>query len=126
MLLNMLSSKPPAPGWPGPPRGATTAAAAGRVLVGARALDVEALGQAHVAELIVVLALVGVAQHLVGGGHLLEPVLGDRVAGVLVRVVLLRELAIRALDLGCVGGLGDAEGGVEVLHGGPVLVGRRG
>ena len=102
----------------------STAAAAGRVLVGPGALDVEALGQAHVAEFVVVLALVGVAEDLVGGRDVLELVLGGLVARVLVRVMLLGELAKGSLDLGSIGGLRDAECGVEVLHGGTVLARR--
>ena len=43
-------------------------------------------------------ALVGVAQHLVGFAGLLELFLGRVVAGVAVRMVLERLLAIRALQ----------------------------
>ena len=48
------------------------------------------------ADLVVLLALVGVAEDVVGGGDLLEAVLRARVR---VRVVLLGELAVGAAQL---------------------------
>ena len=51
------------------------------------------------AKLVVFLALFGVGEDSVGLGHLLEALLGRRVAGVGVGVVLLGELAIGAFDL---------------------------
>ena len=53
---------------------------------------------AVVAELVVLRPLLGVGQHLVGLVDLLELLLGGLVAGVHVRVVLLRQLAIGLLD----------------------------
>ena len=51
------------------------------------------------AELVVLLALLGVAEHLVGLVDLLELRLGGLVAGVHVGMVLAGELAVRLLDL---------------------------
>src|SRR5205814_1329890 len=51
------------------------------------------------AEAVVLLALLLVREHVVRPLHVLEAVLCLLVAGVLVRVVLARELAIRLLDL---------------------------
>src|SRR6266540_2244499 len=53
----------------------------------------------HAPDLVVLLALVLVAHDVVGRRDLLEPLLGGLVSGVGVRVVLLRELAVRLLDL---------------------------
>src|SRR5690606_10326936 len=53
--------------WSPPP-----GSGAGRLLVGPRARRVEALRQAHLAELVVVLAPLRVAEHLVGARELLE------------------------------------------------------
>src|SRR5207244_2581144 len=58
---------------------------------------------------VVALALVGVRQDRVGLLDLLEPLLRRRVARVLVRVVLARELAVGLLDLLVGGLLVDAE-----------------
>jgi hypothetical protein len=59
-------------------------------------------------------AALGVLQHLVGLGHVLEARLGlDLLAD--VGVVLARKLAVGALDRGLVGGALDAEHGVVVL-----------
>src|SRR5690606_33564121 len=49
---------------------------------------------AHAADLVVLLALVGVADHLVGGRDLLEALLGDGVVGVGVGVQLTGELTV--------------------------------
>src|SRR5216683_5803744 len=69
----------------------------------------------HLPKVVVLLAGLGVAQHVVGVGDLLELLLGRRVAGVGVRVVLLRQLAVGLLDVGLGRALLDAEGGVVVL-----------
>src|SRR6266540_243684 len=53
----------------------------------------------HVPDLVVLLALVLVADDIVSRRDLLEPLLGGLVSGVGVGVVLLRELAVRLLDL---------------------------
>src|SRR6266540_3187755 len=67
------------------------------------------------ARLVVLLALLGIADHVVRLGDLLEPGLSGGVPGVGVRVVLARQLAVGLLDLVGIGGLGDAENLVEVL-----------
>src|SRR5581483_4547654 len=69
----------------------------------------------HLANLVVLLALLGIAEHLVGGRDLLETLLGDRVALVGIGVVLLRELAVGALHLLVARTRRDAEDGVVVL-----------
>ena len=48
---------------------------------------------------VVLLALLGVRERVVGALDLLEALLGRRVVGVAVGVVLARELAVRLLDL---------------------------
>ena len=53
----------------------------------------------HRADLVVLLALLGVAEHVVRGRDLLEALLGLVVAGVRVGVELLRELLVGARDL---------------------------
>jgi len=65
-------------------------------------------------ELVVDEPLLGVAEHLVGLGDLLELVLGVGVL-VLVGVEAQRHAAVRLLDLLLVGALGDAQGLVVVL-----------
>ena len=67
------------------------------------------------ARLVVLLALLGVAEDVVGLGDLLEALLGLGVALVGVRVELAGELPVRLLDLGVGGVLGDAEDLVVVL-----------
>ena len=58
---------------------------------------------ADIADAVILLASLIVAEHFVGLVDLLEPGLGLVVVGVLVRVVFLRELAVRLLEvaLGC-------------------------
>src|SRR5204862_2480127 len=58
---------------------------------------------------VVLLALVGVAERVVGGRDLLEARLGVGIAGVAVGVVLARELAVGLLDLILRGLAVDAE-----------------
>src|SRR6266508_4620845 len=79
-------------------------------------IDSGAAGEAPAvprAERVVLLALVGVGEDVVGGLDLLEPLLGLLVARVLVGVVLADELAVGLLDLVLRRGLRDAEGVVE-------------
>src|SRR5207247_7058466 len=66
-------------------------------------------------EAVVLLALVGVREHVVRGLHFLEALLRRRVAGVSVGVVLARELPVRLLDLVLRGALGDSQRVVEGL-----------
>src|SRR5439155_16060999 len=68
------------------------------------------------AEAIVLLPLLGVGEHVVGGLHLLEALLRSWVARVCVRVVLAGELAVGLLDLVLTRALGHAEGLVEILN----------
>ena len=69
----------------------------------------------HVAHLVVLLALLLVAQHFVGGRDVLEAILGLLVARVRIGVVLLGQLAVGLLDVRGRGVLGDAEDLVVVL-----------
>jgi hypothetical protein len=62
----------------------------------------------HLAHRVVLLALLRVGEHGVGLADVLELLLRG-VPGVLVGVVLARELAVGLLDRGLVGILGDAE-----------------
>src|SRR6185436_48997 len=73
--------------------------------------------QPAVAEAVVARPLVGVGEHRVSLGRLLEALLGLAVAGVAVGVVLRRELAVRLLDLGSGGGALDAEDFVVIALG---------
>ena len=61
------------------------------------------------AELVIPAALVRVGQHIVGFVDFLELFLGLFVAGVQVGVVLFRQLAVGAFDLGIAGVLANAE-----------------
>src|SRR5262249_51775652 len=67
------------------------------------------------ADLVVLLALGLVADHVVRGRDLLEPLLRGGITLVRVRVKRARQLAVRALDLLRRRRLGDAEHGVVVL-----------
>src|SRR5882757_177780 len=67
------------------------------------------------AGLVVLLALVLVGEDVVGLGHVLELGFGLGVARVLVRVQLAGQLAVRLLDVGGRGVLGDAQRLVVVL-----------
>src|SRR5262249_39815426 len=76
------------------------------VLVAARARSAEPAeaarsdaGRDHLANLVVLLALLRVTEDVVGCGYLLEALFGDLVTRVGVRVVLLRELPIGARDV---------------------------
>ncbi len=69
------------------------------------------------AEAVVLCALLGVGEEVVGALHLLEPALGVGVAGVRVGVHLADELAVRLLDLVVGRGLRDAEDLVGAGHG---------
>src|SRR5262245_64336903 len=60
-------------------------------------------------EAVVDMPLVGVGEHGVSLRRLLEPIFGNLVAGIAIRMVLERELAIRALDLLIGGGARNAE-----------------
>ena len=72
-------------------------------------------GGRHVAHPVVGLAFLFVAEHVVGGGDLLEPLLGVVVTGVRVGVVPLGELSVRLLDVRGARVLGHAEDAVVVL-----------
>ena len=69
----------------------------------------------HLTHFVVGLALLGVAEHVVGRTHFLEAFLGRRVARVLVGVEFAGEVLVGALDLlvGCT--VGHADGRVVVL-----------
>src|SRR6266540_2928290 len=81
----------------------------------ARAGSTAAAGAVR-AEGVVLLPLVGVLEHVVGGLHFLEARLRLGVARVLVRMVLAGELPVRLLDLVLRGALLDAEDVVERLR----------
>src|SRR5439155_14168207 len=68
------------------------------------------------AELVVLLPLLGIAEHLVGLVDLLEPGLGRLVARIDVRVVFARQFPVRLLELLLRRGFRYAEGGVVVLE----------
>src|SRR5262245_18129660 len=68
------------------------------------------------AELVVLLALGGIAEHLVRLGQILEARLRSLVARIDVGVVLARQLPVRLLDLLLGRGFGDAERRVVVLE----------
>src|SRR4029453_11549414 len=72
-------------------------------------------GRGHVAHLVVLLALLLVAEHVVGRRDLFESILRVLVPGVGVGVVLLGQLAVGLLDLGRGGVLRHAEDLVVVL-----------
>jgi hypothetical protein len=78
---------------------AESAEPAGATRTAAGAEPAEAAGLHEPADFVVLLLLLGVAEHRIGLGYLLEAFLGIVVAGVGVGVVLLGELAIGALDL---------------------------
>jgi hypothetical protein len=65
-------------------------------------------------EAIVARALVAVAEHRVGFGGFLEPIFRLFVAGISVRMVLQRQLSVRALDVLVVRGAADAQDFVVV------------
>ena len=95
-------------------RAAATAAAEAAGAEAAGAVGADA-GRDHLADLVVLLALLGVAEHVVRGGDLLEPLLGLLVARVRVGVVLLGELLVGARDLLLGRALRHAEHRVVVL-----------
>ena len=72
-------------------------------------------GRDHAPDLVVLLALLGVTQHVVGGRDLLEAVFGVFVPRVRVGVVLLRQLPVRARDVFLGRALGHTEYVVVVL-----------
>ena len=69
----------------------------------------------HLANLVVLLALLGITENVVRGRDLLEALLGRDVAGIRVGVVLLGELPVRALDVLVRRARLEAEHAVEVL-----------
>jgi len=69
----------------------------------------------HAPALVVLAASFGGADSLVGGLYRLEALLGRRIVGIPVGVVLSSNLAVRALDLGIGSVLGDPEHAVRVL-----------
>src|SRR5581483_8790712 len=97
----------------------------GRATAAEEVAEVEAAGAARAgteaavgeerAGLVVLLAPLGVGEHVVGLGDLLEALLGLAVALVGIRVELAGELAVRLLDLGGGGVLGHPEDLVVVL-----------
>src|SRR4029079_18969450 len=72
-------------------------------------------GRDHATDLVVLLALLGVAEHVVRGVDFLEALLGLGIAGVRVGVVLLRELLVGARQLLLRRARRHAEHGVVVL-----------
>src|SRR5436190_10830226 len=74
----------------------------------------EAAASVRGAEGVVLLPLLGIREQVVRALNLLEPLLGGRVAGVAVRVVRARELAVGLLDLLGARVLRDAEDLVRV------------
>ena len=78
------------------------------------AAEAAALLEGGVAEAVVLGALLGIAQHLVGLGGFLEALLGGLVAGIAVGVVLQRDLAVGLLDLVGAGAAADAQDFVVV------------
>ena len=71
--------------------------------------------RAQAAHLVVLLPLLGVGEHAVRLGDLLEALGRLGVVGVGVRVVLLGEPAVRLLDIVLTGRVGDAQDLIEVL-----------
>src|SRR5690606_6072194 len=69
-----------------------------RAPVSASCIGIEALAQPVLSELVVQLALLGVAQDLVGAVDRLEPGFGSLVPRVLVRMQLRREASVSLLD----------------------------
>src|SRR5690606_29677448 len=84
---------------------------------GGTSAETEAAQRPHPAHLIVLLALRFVGEHRVRLADLLEALGGLRIVRVRVRMVLLRETAVRLLDLVGARALRDAEDLVEVLRG---------
>src|SRR5262249_39567989 len=81
------------------------------------AAESPALLEGRVAEAVVPGSPLGIGQYLVCLADLLEALLGLPVAGILVRVVLVRQLAIGLLEILVAAGAGDAEHLVVVaLH----------
>ena len=108
-ISTRTATSPPCIGPPRPPPKPNAAAAEERVEdvgEGAEALEVRRVAagaQALVAVAVVGRAALGVGEHLVGLGRLLELLLGLGVVGVDVGVQLAREPAEGLLDLGLVG-----------------------
>src|SRR5262249_5949520 len=96
-------------------REALVVGAAGSAGTCARPEPAAVSGRGHVADLVVLRALLLVAQHVVRRGALLEGFLRVLVPRVRAGVELLRELAVRLLDLGSRRVLGHAECLVVVL-----------
>jgi hypothetical protein len=83
-----------------------------------RGIEAARAAQAGVAVGVVALLLVGVAEHAVGLGRLLEALLGLLVPGVAVGMILEGELPVGGLDLLIGGGPRDPEDLVVVALGG--------
>ena len=60
--------------------------------------------------------ILGVAQEIVGAGDFLEFLFGFLVTGIKIRVQLLRQLAVRFLDIGGRSRRGDAKNLVRICH----------
>jgi len=88
-----------------------------RIVRAAVTAHATALGEGLVAEAVVRGALVGAAEHLVGLAQLLELVLRRFIAGILVRMVLHRQLAVGLLDLLRGGAAFDAQDVVIIAFG---------
>jgi hypothetical protein len=83
--------------------------------IGARFVGIEAALDASHTELVVELALLRVAEHIVRLGDRLETLLGLAVARIHIRVVLARQLAVALLDFVSSRRPRDAESSVEVF-----------
>ena len=68
------------------------------------------------AEGVVLLALLGIGEHVMGLTDLLEALLGRRIAGIGIGMILARQLAVRLFDLVLARPLGDAQGVVVTRH----------
>ena len=85
------------------------------VIVGSAATGSAALGVGIVPELVVLTALFGVAQHLIGLRYLLETLFSLLVAGIFIRMILDRKFTISLLYLVGGSGLGHLKGLIVVL-----------
>src|SRR5688500_9749137 len=75
----------------------------------------EACPAAHGADGVILLALVGIREHRIGLGDVLELLLGSSVPRVGIRVVLAGQLPVSLLDIGVGSVLGNTKDLVKVL-----------